>query len=85
MADEFPVQPVKLTLGGYLSSYDAQRRSRLQLNLEQSMLLSELLLQLDIPVSEVDLVAVNGEQTNLAEAWIAPGDKVELYPPMGGG
>jgi hypothetical protein len=33
------------------------------------MLLSELLRQLDIPVSEVDGVAGNGEQTNLAEAW----------------
>lgn len=85
MACEFPVQPVKLTLGGHLSSYDAQRRSRLQLNLEQSMLLSELLIQLAISVSEVDLVPVNGEQTNLPETWIAPGDKLELCSPMGGG
>jgi hypothetical protein len=85
MSNELTVQPVMLTLGGHLSFYDTQKRSLLKLSLAQPIGLSELLVQLGIPVSEVDLVAVNGEQSNLAEAWIVPGDKVALYPPMGGG
>ena len=85
MSSERTVQPVMLTLGGHLSFYDTQKRSHLMLSLTQPISLSELLAQLGIPVSEVDLVAVNGEQSNLAEAWITPGDKVALYPADGRG
>jgi sulfur carrier protein ThiS len=30
-------------------------------------------------------VAVNGELVELAAARVNPGDRIELYPPMGGG
>jgi hypothetical protein len=85
MNPDLPLRPVALTLGGHLSYFETHRRTHLQISLAQRAALNELLTQLEIPVSEVWLVVVNGEKMDLAEAWIAPGDKVELYSPMGGG
>lgn len=77
-------EPLRLYLGGHLNYYDAGQRARQEILLAHPVALRDLLDQLGVPAGEVAVVAVNGEQASLDDT-IAPGDRVELYPPMGGG
>jgi len=45
----------------------------------------DLVQRLGLPRGEIALVAVNGCVVDPATALLAPGDKVEFYPPIGGG
>ena len=86
MDNDSSMPPVQITLGGHLSFFDARKRSRLSLCLEEATSLTNLLDRLGVPPSEVFLVAINGQQqTALTDVMILPGDAVSLYPPMGGG
>lgn len=76
---------MSLYLGGHLSYFDVQNRKKIDLELETPTRLVDILTQLGIPCGEIYLVIVNGEIITLAEANIIAGDKVEVYPPMGGG
>jgi sulfur carrier protein ThiS len=40
---------------------------------------------MELPLGEVAVVAVNGLAIPLEEAIVSDGDRVELYPPLGGG
>ena len=48
------------------------------------MIVRELLAQLGIPAEEVNLIFINGKQGNLASALKA-GDRLGIFPPIGGG
>ncbi len=86
MGNDSSLPPVQITLGGHLSFFDAHKRSRVSLCLEEATSLNELLDRLGIPPSEVFLVAVNGQQqAALKDVMVLPGDAMSLYPPMGGG
>jgi sulfur carrier protein ThiS len=85
MKYEIPSRSARLTLGGHLSFYDDLRRKHIQVYLEKPAPLSDLLSRLGIPWVEISFASVNGELASLAEVWVAPGDRIELYPPMGGG
>jgi sulfur carrier protein ThiS len=74
-----------LHLGGHLAFYDAEKRSRLEVGLDEETALVELLLGLGIPAAEVGLAAVNREIVRLGDARVTQGDRVDLYPPMDGG
>jgi sulfur carrier protein ThiS len=74
-----------LHLGGHLSYFDVQNRTHIDLKLETPTRLVDILTQLGIPFGEIYLVIVNDEVISLQEANINPGDKVEVFPPMGGG
>jgi sulfur carrier protein ThiS len=74
-----------LHLGGHLAFYDAEKRSRLEVGLDEETALVELLLGLGIPAAEVGLAAVNREIVRLGDARVTDGDRVDLYPPMDGG
>ncbi len=76
---------MRLHLGGHLSWYDSQKRSWLELSLSEPVTLIELVRQLDLPLGEIAISAVNGQVVSLEEARVSDGDRVELYPPIGGG
>ena len=76
---------MQLHLGGHLSWYDPQKRSWLELHLSEPISLVELVRQLGLPEGEIAVVAVNRRAISLEEAIVSDGDRVELYPPLGGG
>jgi sulfur carrier protein ThiS len=76
---------MRLHLGGHLSWYDSQRRSWLELHLSVPTALVELLRQLELPLAEIAITVVNGHAVPLEEARVSDDDRVELYPPIGGG
>jgi sulfur carrier protein ThiS len=76
---------VKLHLGGHLNWYDGHKRGWLDLSLEEPLLLADLLARLGIPAGEVAIVAVNRRVAPLEGTVVTNEDRVELYPPMGGG
>ena len=76
---------MRLHLGGHLSWYDPQKRSWLELSLSEPTALVELVRQLELPVEEVAISVVNGHAVPLEETRVSDGDRVELYPPIGGG
>ena len=76
---------MRLHLGGHLSWYDPQKRSWLELSLSEPTALIELVRQLKLPPEEIALIVVNGHAVSPEEARVSDGDRVELYPPIGGG
>lgn len=76
---------MKLHLGGHLSFYEPQRRPWIELALAEPQHLDELLVDLGIPAGEVAMVVINGVLAQEETPIISDEDKVELYPPMGGG
>jgi sulfur carrier protein ThiS len=76
---------MRLHLGGHLSWYDPQKRSWLELSVSEPAALIELVRQLKLPLEEIALTVVNGHAILLDEAYVSDADRVELYPPIGGG
>jgi sulfur carrier protein ThiS len=76
---------VEIYLGGHLNFYQADKRTRLFVAVDRSIGLLALLKQIGIPVAEVAFATLNGELAELPSTEVSPGDRVELYPPMGGG
>ncbi len=76
---------MRLHLGGHLSWYDPEKRSWLVIPLAEPVVLVELLDRLQVPPGEVALSVVNGHLVALEGVRVSDGDRVELYPPIGGG
>ena len=77
---------VQLYLGGHLSWYDPQKRKRIDVRLAQPTLLINVLRDLDLPVDEIAVGMVNGKSVfSLDDVTVTDADKIELYPPVGGG
>jgi sulfur carrier protein ThiS len=76
---------MKLHLGGNLPFFAPKRQKELEVSVQEPTRLSEVLLQLGIPVSEVYLTVVNGEQVILDDTLVSDSDEVRLYPPIDGG
>jgi len=76
---------IELHLGGHLAFYAPQKQSHLSIPVDRPTELSLILQELGVPPAEVAIAAVNGELVDLAAARVKPGDRIELYPPMGGG
>jgi sulfur carrier protein ThiS len=76
---------VHLHLGGHLGWYDPQKRSRLEIHLGEPTGLLSLLEQLRIPAAEIAVVTVNRQAVDLDSVSVNDGDRVELFPPIGGG
>jgi sulfur carrier protein ThiS len=74
-----------LHAGGHLIFYLPQKKADLDLTLEGPTRLVDVLAKLNIPGGEVVLVVVNGELAELATAIVTDNDRVELFPPIGGG
>jgi sulfur carrier protein ThiS len=76
---------MKLYLGGHLDWYDPHKRAWHDIPLSAPTALLELLQRLGVPVAEVATVAVNGILVDLENVCVYDGDRVELFPAIGGG
>ncbi len=72
-------------LGGHLGFYDREKRSRFRVPLDREMALLDVVRELGIPEAEIDLAAVNLSLVSLDDARVGDSDRLDLYPPMGGG
>jgi len=76
---------VRLHLGGHLNFYDSQKRTWVDVPVPAPTRLLDVLAQLGVPNAEVAIVSVNGNAVTMEEAIVADADRVEVYPPVGGG
>lgn len=76
---------MKLYLGGHLEFYLGGRRNGLDVEILQPTPLSDILGRLGIPMGEVHLAVVNGQNVDPQAAVITEQDEVKLYPAVGGG
>jgi molybdopterin converting factor small subunit len=87
---------VLVHLGGHLSWYHPGKRAWLELDprtivraspdgLPGPLTPTGVAQHLRLPRGEIVLVVVNGRAVNPDAAQLAPGDRVEFYPPIGGG
>lgn len=76
---------MEVHLGGHLGFYDRDKRSRFEVHLDAETTLLELIRELGIPEAEIALAAVNRTVVSLRETRVGDADRLDLYPPMGGG
>ena len=76
---------MKLYTGGYLTFYMPGRKNTLEMQINASTRLSDILIELQIPIAEVHLVSLNGQQVDLAEATITDTDEVRIFSSVDGG
>jgi sulfur carrier protein ThiS len=76
---------MRIHLGGHLNWYDAQKRAWLVQRQSEPITLFALAQQLGLPAAEIAIVAVNGRACALETTVVTDSDKVEFYPPLGGG
>ncbi len=76
---------MQLHLGGHLSWYHPDKRSDVQVSLSASTRLKALVESLGVPPAEVAIAVVNGNAVSFEDALVSDGDRVQLYPPIGGG
>ena len=75
---------MKLRSGGHLSFYMPQRKTEIEIQVSTPVALKDLLQKLHIPLAEVHLVAINGEQADL-ESSVLDSDEVRIYSSVNGG
>jgi sulfur carrier protein ThiS len=76
---------MKLHIGGHLTFYLSEKSADLELYLEGPTRLADILANLKIPAGEVALVVVNGKLSESSTIDVTNTDRVDLYPPIGGG
>lgn len=74
-----------LTAGGYLSFYMSDKQSSLELELTKPRSLRSLLMEVGIPLKEVQLIIINGKIVDLDEALVENQDQVKVFSPIDGG
>ena len=75
---------VQVRLYAGLARYVAGSGSGLDVALGEGSTLADLVATLDLPADEVSLTFVNGRARQL-EHRLAPGDRVGIFPSIGGG
>jgi len=76
---------MRLHLAGHLAWYEPQKRSRVEISAPRSNLLIDLLRDLGIPLGEIAIAVVNGTAVEPQTARVSDTDRVDLFPPVGGG
>jgi sulfur carrier protein ThiS len=76
---------MRLHLSGHLAWYESQKRSQVEVSVPRPTLLIDVLRDLAIPPGEVAITVVNGVAADLQTARVSNSDRVELFPPVGGG
>lgn len=74
-----------LHLGGHLSWYLPNKASDIEIDLTGPVELRSILEQLHLPAGEVSIIAINGVAASIDGTLVTQDDRVELYPPIGGG
>ena len=68
-----------------MNYYHPKKEKWLEVDLQQPCPLREILTDVGIPVGEIHLIVINGENTDLESSIISDEDEVKLYPAVGGG
>jgi sulfur carrier protein ThiS len=76
---------MRVHLGGHLNWYEPQHRSWVELPANGTRSLLDICAAVGVPPEEVAVAVVNGQAVDLEHATAASGDRVEFYPPIGGG
>ncbi len=76
---------MRVHLGGHLSWYDLQKRSWVEVSQPEPVLLLDLAHRLGVPPAEIAIAAINGHLADLTTAVASGDDRVDFFPPMGGG
>lgn len=76
---------MQLRLAGHLAWYDSQKRACIEITVARATWLRELLRELKIPLAEIAVATVNGVAVDVETARVNDTDRVELFPPVGGG
>ncbi|MBI5878143.1 MAG: hypothetical protein HZB53_10870 [Chloroflexi bacterium] len=76
---------MQVHLGGHLNWYEPQRRVWVELPAGGAMRLLAICAAVGVPPEEVAIAVVNGHAVDLERATATDADRVELYPPIGGG
>jgi sulfur carrier protein ThiS len=77
--------PMRLHLAGHLAWYESQKRSHVEISAPRSTLLIDLLRDLGIPLGEIAIAVVNGVAVEPKTIRVSDTDRVDLFPPVGGG
>ena len=73
---------IELELQATLKRYLPEPHNAFEI--EPGITIRELVSQLEIPEYEVNLIFINGEKANL-DSILTGGERVGLFPPLGGG
>lgn len=76
---------VEIHLGGHLNFFDPEKRNEIRLPIAGEMELSGVLELISLPLAEIAFISKNGEHVDLENTMVLPGDRIDFYPPMGGG
>jgi len=76
---------MKLYTGGYLTFYMPGHKHSMDIQLNAPTPLKEILADLHIPLEEVHLVALNGEQVDVEAAFIHDTDVLRIFSSVNGG
>ena len=76
---------MRLHFGGHLNFYEPQKRTWVDVPVSAPTRLLDVLAQLGVPSAEVAIVSVNGNAVTMEDAIVSDADRVEVYPPVGGG
>ncbi|MBC8508520.1 MAG: MoaD/ThiS family protein [Anaerolineales bacterium] len=76
---------MKIYLGAHLNFYHPEKKSWLNVEIQQPVALAEILESAGIPLGEIHMVVVNNEIEEMSEVMISPQDEVKIFPPVGGG
>ena len=76
---------MNLFAGGYLSFYMPDKRSSLVLEVTNPRSLRSVLMEVGIPLKEVQLVILNDKIVDLNETVVEDQDQVKVYSPIDGG
>ena len=76
---------MRIFLGGHLNFYHPEKNKWLEVDLKGPTPLVDILNAAGVPLSEVQLTAINGEVVELREALVTEGDEVKVFSPVGGG
>ena len=72
-------------LGGSLAWYDEKKRSKIEINLTDSISLNKLIQNLLIPKNEIAFISINGSIFAGDDVLLTNSDTVMIFPPIGGG
>ena len=76
---------MRLYLGGYLDFYSNQPDNWVTVGLDEPTPLLQVVLNLGIPVGDIQLVVVNGQLGELNEVIVTEQDVVKIFSAVGGG
>jgi sulfur carrier protein ThiS len=76
---------MRIYLGGYLDFYNPEGGNWIEVEVKQATPLTELLLQLGIPLGEIHMVVLNGTAVELGTTIVSDQDEIKLFSAVGGG